>query len=87
MHGLTINERRRKQPIKGELALYKQLLHFYNYLKLYISNKTERFNYKGGCDVRGRTRIGRLKQELAWATDKWLRIVSNIYYYLKELYH
>ena len=56
--GLRIEARRRNQPNKSKLALYKPLLHFYSHLKqLYMSNKTERFSYKGGCVVRGRTHI------------------------------
>ena len=53
--GLRIEARHRNQPNKSKLALYKPLLHLYSHLKQpYISNKTERFSYKG---VRGRTCI------------------------------
>ena len=38
----------------------------------------ERFSYKGGCGVHGHTISRHLKEELAWATDKWLWIISNI---------
>ena len=66
----------RSQPNKSKLALYKPLLHFYSHLKqLYISNKTERFSYKGGCGV-CRSYVSR--QELAWTTDKRFRVISNI---------
>ena len=74
---LRIEVRCRNQPNKSKLALYKPLLCLYSHLKQpYISNKTKRFSYKGGCGVRGHTRI--LKEELAWATYKWLRVISNI---------
>ena len=48
----------KQQPNKNNLAQYKSLLHLYNNLtKLYISNMTECFNYKGGCGMRGQTCI------------------------------
>ena len=28
-----------------------------------------------------------LKEELAWAIDKWYQVISNIRCYLKQLYH
>ena len=37
----------------------------------------ERFSYKGGCGVRERILSKRLNEELAWAIDKRLRVVSN----------
>ena len=37
-----------------------------------------RFSYKGGCGVRGFTHIEAIKEELAWATDKRLQVISNI---------
>ena len=43
-----------------------------------MSNKTERFSYKGGCGVHGLHVLSRLKGELAWATDKRLQVISNI---------
>ena len=56
--GLTIGARRRNQPNKSKLSLYKPLLGLYSHLKQpYISNKTKRFSYKGGRGVRGRARI------------------------------
>ena len=56
--GLRIGARRRNQPNKGKLALYKPLLRLYSHLKQpYISNKTKCFSYKGGHGVRGRARI------------------------------
>ena len=55
---LRIEAHRGNQPNKSKLALYKPLLHLYSHLKqLYISNKTERFSYKGGCGVCGYTCI------------------------------
>ena len=69
----------RSQPNKSKLALYNPLLHFYSHIKqLYISNKTERFSYKGGCVVCGSTHIKAFKEELAWATHKWFWLISNI---------
>ena len=56
--GLRIGARRRNQPNKSKLVLYKPLIRLYSHLKQpYISNKTKRFSYKGGCGVRGRVRI------------------------------
>ena len=56
--GLRIEVHCRNQSNKSKLALYTLLLHFYSHLKqLYISNQTDHFTYKGGCDVHGRTRI------------------------------
>ena len=77
--GLRIEARRRNQPNKSKLALYKPLLRLYSHLKQPpISNKTKRFSYKGGCGGRGRSRIEALKEELAWATYRRLRVISNI---------
>ena len=57
-HGLRNEARCRKQPNMSKQALYKPLLHFYSHFEqLYMSNKTERFCYKGGCGMRGCTRI------------------------------
>ena len=62
MCGLTIKMCHRKQTNKSKLALYKPLLHFHNHSKqLHISNKMERFGYKGGCGIHGRKRIGIFK--------------------------
>ena len=48
----------------------------------------ECFSYKDGCGIREYTHIETLKEELAWATDKWLQVISNITVcYLKQLYH
>ena len=56
--GLRIGARRRNQPNKSKLVLYKPLLCLYSHLKQpYISNKTKRFSYKGGRGVRGHARI------------------------------
>ena len=60
---LRIEARRRNQPNKNKLALYKPLLRLYSHSKQpYISNKMKCFSYKGGCDVRGRTRIKGFKR-------------------------
>ena len=61
--GLRIEAHHRNQANKGKLALYKPLLRLYSHLKQpYISNKTKRFSYKGGCGVRGRSRIEAFKR-------------------------
>ena len=43
-----------------------------------ISNKMEHFSYRGGCGMHGHTHIKAFKEELAWATDKRLPVISNI---------
>ena len=43
----------------------------------------EHFSCKGGCGICGHTDIKTFKEELAWATDKWLWVISN----LIQLYH
>ena len=74
--GLRIEVRRRNQPNKSKLALYKPLLRLYSHLKQPpISNKAKRFNYKGGYGVR--SRIKALKEELALATYRRLWVISN----------
>ena len=76
--GLRILVRRRNQPNKSKLVLYKPLLHLYSHLKQpYISNKMKCFSYKGGSGVHGRTRVEAFKEQLAWATYKRLRVISN----------
>ena len=58
-HGLTTKVHCRNQPNKSKLAL----LHFNNHLKqLLISDKMEHFSYKGGCGIRGHTRITMFKR-------------------------
>ena len=37
-----------------------------------------RFSYKGGCGVRGHTHIEAIKRRAGLATDKRLRVISNI---------
>ena len=79
-HGLRNEARHRNQPNKSKLALYKPLIHFYSHSKqLYTSNKTEHFSCKGGCGMCRHIHISRqLKEELTWATDKQLKVISNI---------
>ena len=61
--GLINEARHRNQPNKSKLALYKPLFHLYSHLKqLYMSNKTERFSYKGECDMHGRACIEAIKR-------------------------
>ena len=55
--------RYRNHVNKSKLALYKPLLHFYSHsIQLYMSNKTDRFSYKGACGVHGLTRIEAIKR-------------------------
>ena len=68
-HDLTIKTHRSNQPNKSKLALYKSLLHVYNDLKqLYMSYKTERFSYKGGCGIRehSRTETSKTRADLGY---------------------
>ena len=75
-HGLRIEMCCRNQ---SKLALYNPLLCLYSLLKQpYISNKTKHFSYKGRCGVRGVHISRHLKEELAWATYKRLRVISNV---------
>ena len=78
--GLRIEARHRNQTNKSKLALYKPLLRLYSHLKQPpISNKTKHFGYKGGCGVCVGVHVSRhLKEELAWATYRWLQVLSNI---------
>ena len=53
-HGLNlgVNACHENQPNQYKLAVYKPSIYFNCSLKQqYISNKTECFNYKGGCGV------------------------------------
>ena len=48
---------------KSKLALYKASVHSNSCWKqLYLSNKTERFIYKGGCSIHEDTRIEAFKK-------------------------
>ena len=63
--GLRDEARRRNRPNKNKLALYKPLLYFYSHLKqlhMSLSNKTERFSYKGGFGMLGYTCIEAIKR-------------------------
>ena len=61
--GLRVEAHRRNQPNKSKLALYKPLIRLYSHLKqLPISNKMKHFSYKGGCGVRGHSRIKAFKR-------------------------
>ena len=65
--GLRIEARRRNQPNKSKLALYKPLLCLYSHIKQPpISSKTKRLRYKGVCGVCVGVHVSRrLKEELA----------------------
>ena len=76
--GLTIEARLGNQPNKSKLVLYKSLLHFTSHLKqLYISKKTDCFSNKGWCVIVGVQVLRCLKEELAWAVDTWLQVISS----------
>ena len=78
-HGLRIEVRCRNQPNKSKLVLYKPLLHLYSHLtQLYISNKTKRFIIQVCVVCVGIHMLRHLKEWLALATDKRLRVISNI---------
>ena len=70
---LRIEVRHRNQPYKNKLALYKPLLHFYSHLKqpYEITRRSTSVIkvYEACVDVHISRR---LKEELAWATDKQL---------------
>ena len=42
-----------------------------------MSNKTDCFSNKGGCVVVGVQVLRCLKEELAWAADTWLQVISS----------
>ena len=54
--------------------------------QLYLRNKTERFSYKGGCGIRKCMHIEMFKEELVWAIDERLQVISNKKLF-KQLYH
>ena len=64
-----------KPANKGKLTLHKPWIHFYKHVnQLHISNKTERFSYKGGCGVR----LSRhLKEELAGVQTNMMQLLVN----------
>ena len=50
VRGLSIHTRHGNNPNKSKLVLYKPLIHCNSHLhvvQLYLSNKMERFSYKG----------------------------------------
>ena len=76
--GLTIEARLGNQSNKSKLALCKPFLHFTSHSKqLYISNKIDCFSNKGRCVIVGVQVLRCLKEELAWAADKWLQVISS----------
>ena len=77
--GLRIEGRRRNQPNKSKLSLYKPLLCLCSHLKQpYISNKTKRFSHKGVWVCVDVHVSKRLEEELVWATYKRFQVISNI---------
>ena len=76
--GLTIEAHLGSQSNKRKPALCKPFLHFTSHLKqLYISNKTKCFSNKGWCVIVGIQVLRCLKEELAWAADTWLQVISS----------
>ena len=74
--GLSIDEHHKNHLNKYTLALYKPSIHFNSSLKwLYISSKTEYFNYRGECSA---IRIEAFKKELVWLHISALRYISII---------
>ena len=52
MTGAHHRNQHNKAKLRIYIAMYKPLLFFYELFKqLYISNKMERFSYKGGHDI------------------------------------
>ena len=43
-----------------------------------MSDKTERFSYKGGCGIHKRMCIIVCKRRAGWAIDKWPQVISDI---------
>ena len=67
--------------------LYKALIHCNSREKqLYLSNKTVRFSIKVGVAYVSVCISKQIKEELAWAIDKWLQVISNKML-LKQLHH
>ena len=57
--------------------LYKVLIHCNSYEKqLYLSNKMQRFSIKVGVAYMNIHILKRLNEELAWAIDKQLWVIS-----------
>ena len=40
-------------------------------------SKMEHFGYKGACGMCGHMSIETFKEELVWATDKWLQVINT----------
>ena len=86
-HGLSIDASCTNQLNKGKIALHKLLIHIYSHLKQsYIHNKM--IHLRVGVVCMGVVHISMcLKEELAWATDKQPRVISNIALFKKQLKH
>ena len=78
--GLGIDTRHGNQLNKSKLELYNVLIHCNScYKQLYLINKTEYFSYKGGCGICKCTHIKLFKEELAWAIDERLQVISMLF--------
>ena len=86
-HGLCFDVHCEIQPNKHKLVLYRPIHFNSNFQQLYISSKMECFGYKGGCSMTYII-LKLSKEELAWATYKLLKVISNISnaMYIKQLY-
>ena len=85
-HGLRNEARHRNQPNKSKLALYKPLLTF-----TVIQNSCTRVTSQSTSVIKvGVACVGihisrQLKEELTWATDKQLKVISNIMLFKKVI--
>ena len=77
--GLRIEVRHRNQPNKSKLMLYKPLLRLYSHLKqrTYVTRQNASVIKVGVVCISVHV-LRCLKEELAWATYKRLRVISNI---------
>ena len=76
-YGVTLEECLRKQSNKTKLAM---LLHFKSHLKrLYISNKTEHFSYKGDFDLHSTFNYGTLQLSVKIVSAHGHHTINNDY--------
>ena len=68
--GLIIEVSHRNEPNKSKFTQYIPL-----FSQLYINNKMEHFNYKGGCDMA--MCIKAFKRRAGWAIDQCLQVINS----------